>query len=195
MASVEGGERPAGGLEGLSIEGTPGRRVGEGIAAVLAALFALFNFFPPSGDAFAPLLIGPLSLLTCFHLLRRAFDRGPRLVVDAEGIVDRTSIVGGELRIPWEEIKDVATSASWGTVELEVRDPAALQSGAGFWRRTWMWLGRLRGKRTISVNPSLLGLSKGALRDRLAGALLHHERVQLGLAPVTRELEAGEIPE
>lgn len=90
-------EPEEGTFEDLVVPGTLERRVGEFGVAVLWALFCLMNFFPPSHQALAPWLFGPLGALASLHFMRRAFDRRPRLIVNTEGITDRTSLVGGSL--------------------------------------------------------------------------------------------------
>lgn len=87
--------------------GTLERRLGELGIGVLWALFCLMNFFPPSGQALAPWLVGPLSGLASLHFMRRAFDGRPRLVVDSEGVTDCTALVGGAgmVRRTWMKLQ------------------------------------------------------------------------------------------
>jgi hypothetical protein len=118
-----------GAMKDLVVSGSGERRLFEFGVGVLWALFCLLTFFPPSGHALAPWLTGPLSGLASLHFLKRAFDGRPRLVVDAEGVTDRTALVGGSLFVPWSDIVDV--SLEWGSwVSLVVRDLEVVQRRA-----------------------------------------------------------------
>ena len=170
-------------LDTLAGQGTAGRRLGEAGLALFFAFFGLIIGFPPSGTPLLPWVLVPiLSGLTSLHFLLRVFDRRARLIIDAEGITDRTSIGGGELRIPWAEVLSVSTSGWQSTVELQVRDPSALRQGVGPSRRLWMWLGHVFGKRSVSITPTLLGMNKKKLHESLDDGLLRFERSELGLA-------------
>lgn len=170
----------------FAIPGSATRRLGKFGMALILALFALMSVVPPSGQALLPWLTAPLSGLAAFHFLRRAFDGRPRLTVDSEGITDRTSLGGGEIHVPWRDVLGVSVSRGLGTVELTVRDPVAVRTSACLARRLWMRLGHMLGKRTITITPTLLGVGKEALRDRLDANLLEFERRELGLrAPRT----------
>jgi hypothetical protein len=183
--------------EDLVVEGSVERRLGEFGVGVLLAFFCLMNFFPPSGQALAPWLVGPLSALASLHFMRRAFDRRPRLIVDSEGITDRTALIGGSLFVPWSDIMDV--SVRWkGGVSLVVRDLGAVQRRAGIIRRVWMRLERALGVRTVPIMLTLLGVGKQELKDRLDARLLQYERRELGLSaspPRLSEPGEGRVPE
>ena len=178
----------------FSVPGTVGRRLGEFGVGLLWALYCLMILFPPSHQTFMPWLTAPLTGLASFHFIRRAFDGRPRLIVDKKGITDRTSIVGGALHVPWEDVLSVSVSRFWGTVDLEVRDLAHVRRRASVLRRAWMLFGRLLGRRAISVSPTLLGLGKMELKERLDAGLLEFERSQLGL-PATAARLRGQGPE
>lgn len=177
-------------LEPLVVEGTLGRRLGEFAVAVSFTVFGLLSAFPPSGEYLLPWLVIPASVLGALHYFRRAFDRRPRLVVDAEGIIDRSYVAGGEIRIPWAEVLSVEPVRDSGAVELSVRDPAALRARAGLPRRAMMLFERLFGKRTVTISPMLLGMGPDQLRERLDAELLRFERRQMGL---DGEADAGAI--
>lgn len=187
---MEGVERPRP-LE-FSVPGTMGRRLGELGVGVLWALYCLMILVPPSGQSFYPWLTAPITGLASLHFIRRAFDRRPRLIVDAEGITDRTSILGGALRVPWKDVLSVSVSRLWGTVNLEVRDPARIRREAGLLRRAWMLFERLLGQGEIAVSPTLLGLGRVELKERLDAALLDFERKQLGFTATAARLEGPE---
>ena len=165
----------------FEVPATASRRAGEFAVGVLMALFCLMSVFPPSGEYFLPWLMAPFGAIASLHFFRRVFDGRPRLVVDEEGIVDRTALIGGELRLPWAEILSVSASGLRNTVDLTVRDPPTLGRMCGFWRRVGLRLGRLIGRRSVSINLTLLGFTKGKLKERLDDGLLRFERTQLGL--------------
>ena len=180
-----------GAVEDLVVAGSVGRRIGEFGIGVLWALFCLMNFFPPSGQALAPWLIGPISALVSLHFVRRAFDGRPRLIVDSEGITDRTALVGSSLFVPWSDIVDV--SLRWGSgVGLIVRDPAAVRRRAGISRRVWMRLEQALGVRTVPILLPVLSVGKRELKKRLEAGLLQFERRDLGLSASHRLPEAEE---
>lgn len=183
-------EPDGGGAHGLTVPATLERRLGEAGVGALWALYAFLNVFPPSHERFAPWLVIPLCVLASLHFFARAFDGRPRLMMDDEGILDRTSIAGGQLQIPWQDILGVTASRWRGTVEVEVRDFEELCRHTGLRRRTALRLGALLGKRTVSITPTLLGLSREQLRERLDAGLLRFERSSLGLGP-----EAPRLPE
>lgn len=180
---LDGGDPP-----GLTVPATMRRRLSEAGMGVLWALYAFLNVFPPSHEHFAPWLVIPVCLLSSAHFLARAFDRRPRFTMDPAGLLDRTSIAGGQLQIPWRDILSVTASRWRGTVEVEVRDFEELCRNAGLRRRMALRLGALFGKRTVSVRPTLLGLSREHLRERLDAELLRFERSSLGLGPEPAQL-------
>lgn len=177
-------------LRDLVVPGSLERRLGEFGVGVFWALFCLMNFFPPSGQALAPWLVGPLSALASLHFFRRAFDGRPRLVVNSEGVTDRTALIGGSLFIPWSDILDVAVKKGGG-IGLVVRDLEAVQRRAGVIRRMWMKLEAVLGVRTVPIMLTLLGVGKRELKNRLDAHLLQFERGDLGLetAPRLRQSE------
>lgn len=175
----------------LTVPATVRRRLSEVGVGALWALYALLNVFPSSHEGFAPWLVGPFCVLASLHFLARAFDPRPRLVVDGEGIWDRTSIAGGQLHIPWHDILGVTVSKWRGTVEVEVRDFDELCRTAGLRRRIALHLGALFGKHTVSIVPTLLGLNREQLRKRLDKGLLEFERTALGLSPEAPSLPGG----
>lgn len=167
--------------EDLIVSGSPERRVVEFGIGVLWAIFCLLTFFPPSGQSLAPWLTGPLSALAGLHFIRRAFDGRPRLIVDSEGITDRTALIGGTLFVPWSDVVDV--SLEWGGwVNLVVRDLDVVQRRAGIMRRVWMKLGRALGVRTVPIMLPMLSVGKPELKRRLDAGLLVFERGELGLS-------------
>lgn len=165
----------------FNVPATVGRRLAELGVAALWGLFTLLDIFPPSHEKI-PLIVILVSAATSLHFLARALDGRDRLTVTEEGILDRTSIVGGDLFVRWDEVTDVRASRSrW--VELQVSDLDAVAERAD-WRRRWaIRAARLIGKKTITIMPVLLGLNGIELGRRLDDGLLVAERKQLGLPP------------
>lgn len=155
----------------------------------LWGLMTLMSLFPPSHEYVASWLMAPFVAVVCLHFGRRAFDRGPRLQIDAEGITDRTSILGGPLRISWDEVAGVSCSRWLNAVEVHLRDPASFKTRLGIGRRVEMLLNRLVGKRSLVLSLTLLGVGKRAVAERAEYALLNAERRELGLVR-----GAGQLP-
>jgi hypothetical protein len=162
---------------------SPLRRLGEFGLGSFWAFFLFSSLFPPSGNYLFPWLTIPFGALASFHFIRRAFDPSPRLIVDSFGVTDRTSFFGRELRVPWEQVTGVSVSKLNGVIEIEVRDLRELNAQASFGRRFELLFRRLRGKKTIGIGPSMLGLRHDEIGRRIDSALLGFERAQLGLSP------------
>lgn len=169
------------GESGMVMLGPGNHRVAEFGLSLLLGLFTALSAFPPSGEYFAAWLTIPTFALASIHFLRRSFDPVPRLTMDAEGITDRTSILGGALRIPWSQIRRVSVSWWHNGVQLEVGDLDALQQDAGVRRALGIRLARLVRKETITLDTTLLGISRSELRGRVAAALDRYERESIGL--------------
>lgn len=183
-------EPEEGALKDVIVPGSLGRRLGEFGLGILWALFCLMNFFPPSHHAMAPWLFGPLGGLASLHFVWRAFDRRPRLVVNSEGIMDRTAPLGGSLFIPWSQVLEVSAGRYGGRVSLLVRDPAAVWRQAGVMRRLWMKLGAVLGLRAVPISVTVLGL-----KERLDSGLLEFERRELGLGSGRRPSPSRQLPD
>jgi len=177
----------------FEITPSPFRRLGEFLFGSFWSLFTLLTLFPPSGDSFLPWLTVPLGALASFHFLKRGFDARPRLVVDSKGVLDRTSVFGRELHVPWQEIREVSVSKLNGVVLLHVRDLRALYSHATLGRRFELWVRRLRGFRSVGIGPTLLGMKHSEIGRRIGDALVDYERAELGLAPESTE-DREQIP-
>ena len=173
-SGVRAGDHP------LEASASPLRRLGEFALGLLWALFIPLVLFPPSGITFLRWLMFPIAGLTSLHFLRRAINPSPRLVVDLTGITDRTSIFGKELRIPWEHVHAVTVSKLDGNVYLELKDLRALRKCASPGRRFELFIRRLLGKTAIRIGPTMLGISKRDLGQRIEAAHFQYERAQLG---------------
>jgi hypothetical protein len=89
------------------------------------------------------LLLHSLGLMACtffafamFAMLRRLAFRGPGLVLDAEGMIDRSSDMGLG-RVRWDEISEirVTQSAERRFLTVIVRDPAKFIARGGWAHR------------------------------------------------------------
>jgi hypothetical protein len=179
-------DRPVGEpTEPVVVRASIERRVVEVGFAVFWALMCLGELFPPSGEALAPWMLGPLLGLVSLHFLQRAFDRQPRLIVDSEGVTDRGGPFGTSLFIAWSEIVDVSLSPG-SPVGLVVRDVAEVQRRAGVIRRIWMKLDRAVGLRTVPIRLPVLSGGKPELKKQLEAGLLQFERRELGLSASPR---------
>ena len=167
--------------------------VRRGLAFALGSIFLLYLLFllliVPATDSFLLSWILPSAkALISLMFFRRAFDTRPSLVLSSRGIVDRTSIVGGELLIPWNEVRGIEISPILQVLEVTVRDLDRIRKNTGWIRRIWMLLGRPLGKNKISVNPMMFSLKVGELKDQMEAALFNHERVRLGFPSETSRL-------
>lgn len=174
----------------LVVEATWARRILElGLGAVQAIGCLLLVLL---AIRVSPLLLPFAAILAfvSFQFFQRAFDVRPRLIVDSDGITDRTAAGSGPICIPWSEVLRV--SGSWGgTIELEVKNPKWLRTRVGMARRVGM---TLLGKRTFSVAPALLGISKSELQEQIARELGEFELRELGMKAEVPKLgdELGE---
>jgi hypothetical protein len=170
---------------------TPTRRsrVGEFVFGLFyALLLALAVVFPLSGFHKYLWFTLPVFFLASVRLLMRSLDSSPRLEVDSSGIIDRTSIFGGEFRVPWEDVLEVAVR--WRGVELVIRDLRELQRRSGFERRIEILIRRLFGSKTILISNTLGGTPPELLAEVLQASLDMFERTQLGLSPEPPTLAA-----
>ena len=152
------------------------------MAAVFFFFFFVMTLVDPFGPEFLQWIAPVVMAINGLHFLRRATDSRPRLVLDSEGIRDRTSIGAVELFIPWNEVSGIQISPGRRTVELGVRDVARIRRNTGWIRRIWMLVGGLAGKRTISISPGLSGLKKQDFADLIETALLAYEGSQLEIS-------------
>jgi hypothetical protein len=167
----------------FQISAGPVRRVGEFCTGLAWSLFLVFLMVPPSGHSFLPWLTVPLGALGTFHFLRRAFDSAPRLVVNAEGITDRTSLLGKEISIPWNQVAGVTIGRMNGGVFLQIRDLRALIPKASLGRRIEILFRRLFRKNWVRITPTMLGIRYDELGRRIEFALFESERIELGFTP------------
>lgn len=163
----------------FTIPATTGRRIGELAFGAAMGVESLLWLSLPSHVPTYPWLFVPFFALLSVHFVVRAFDPRPRLTVDADGITDRTALILGPLRIPWEDVVDISTPQLTGSVEIAVRESAEIEKKAGPVRRLWMSVRRLAGRRTISIKPTFLGLKRHELEGRLKAALYEFEHAQI----------------
>lgn len=163
----------------LVVRATLTRRLGElGIGALFAAITTGMIVGPAPSPSMRRAFV-TFCGLGAVHFLGRALDRRPRLVLDGEGVTDRTSMIGGALRVEWSEVTGVATLGLSDTVRLQVRDWKTLRRRAGPVRRLWMWITRLLGRDSIAISPAFLGMNQRELGRRVEDALFRFERAQV----------------
>ena len=168
-----------------------GKRWGEfGAAAFFLSYFVLALFDPVGAGLIRWLLTGAMGFNGLFFL-RRALDSRPRLILDEGGITDRTSLSGSALFIPWAEVEAVQPTIGKKMVEVRVRDLDQTRRRAGWFRRRWLGLRRLWGKRTVSIFLGMLGVEKEDLSGMIEDGMLAHERRELGFSAAALELEPG----
>ena len=170
-----------------------GKRWAEFGAAAVFLLYFVLSLFDPVGSGLSRWLLTGAMGFNGFFFLRRALDRRPRLLLDAEGITDRTSVSGSTLFIPWSEVEDVhSTIGKRGYLEVRVRDLDQTRRRTGWVRRSWLGLRRLMGKRSVSIFIGMLGVEKKDLSRMLEDGMIASERKELGFSGDPLGVESGE---
>ncbi|MGD2122993.1 MAG: hypothetical protein PVJ76_14665 [Gemmatimonadota bacterium] len=165
-----------------------GKRWGElGAAAFFLFYFALTLLDPVGSGLLRWLLTGAMGF-NGFFFLRRGLDPRPRLLVDAEGITDRTSFSGSTLFIPWTEVEAVQPTIGKKMLEVRVRDLDQTRRRAGWVRRVWLGIRRLWGKKTIPIFIGMLGVEKDQITDLIENGMVAQERKELGFSAAPLEL-------
>ncbi len=87
----------------------------------------------------------------------------PLLEWDSEGLTDRTSLIGGDLFVPWSQISSVTTSSLHSGVRLNlVANADCLRSaGPGRWLQARM--NRARGFSGIEISPTFTAIDYTSL--------------------------------
>ena len=164
-------------------------RVVEFVYGLFYALILALAVVSPLSGSFEHLWFTlPVFSLLAVHFIMRSLDSSPRLEVDSSGIIDRTSMFGGELRVPWEDVLEVVVRRRG--VELVIRDLRELQRRSGFERRIGILILRLFGSKTILIANTLGGTPPELLAEALQASLDRFERTQLGLSPEPPTLPA-----
>jgi hypothetical protein len=154
--------------------------LGFGALNLLISLLLFIDLFVSRGGGWLlPLLMGYIGV----HFVRLAFDARPRFQVDEGGIIDRTFMGGGELRIPWEMVREVRVTGLGGALHVDVLEDAKLWRGAGWPRNLVLRLESLLGKRSVQVMAGSHLPNRSQVKDLLEAKLLAHERKQLGFEP------------
>ena len=160
-----------------------------------AAAFFLFYFvltlFDPVGSGLIRWLLTGAMGFNGFYFLRRAADPRPRLILDRQGIVDRTSVSGSTLFIPWTEVEGIQPTISRKMVEIRVRDLDQVRKDTGWVRRFWLGIRRLWGKKTIPILTGMLGLEKSELSQLIERGMIAQERRELGFGSDRVALDSG----
>lgn len=168
-----------------------GRRWHEFGAAAFFLFYFVLTLVDPVGSGLIRWLLSGAMGFNGFFFLRRALDPRPRLIIDWEGITDRTSLTGSTLFIPWSEVEAVQPTIGKKMVEVRVRDLDETRRRTGWFRRSWLGLRRLWGKRTVSIFLGVLGLEKEELSKTIDVGMIASERKQLGFGPDHFGLESG----
>jgi hypothetical protein len=171
------------------------QRVESFVAGLLGLTLAALAVFSPSSFHAFRWTIGSLMGVLGLYGFRLALSSKPLFEMDSIGIVDRSSIGGGELRIRWDEMIDVRGSALEGTTVFHVRDRKQILRRAGWLRRIWMLPGIFSPRNTITLRPGKFGPRFEVLRERIQEALFEQERVELGLPPGSRLAPGKEGPD
>lgn len=158
-----------------------GRRGGEFAFGLVCALNCVFSISPPSGTSWYPWLLVPLFGAATIHFMRRAFSPEARIAWGPGGVTDRTSILEGELIIPWENILGISPGGWDRAVHVQIRDMRELRRHAGLSRKAGILLRTWVGRRTIRLSPFLLGVNRRELHEGLEDAFASYERRKLGL--------------
>ena len=95
--------------------------LGNGLAVLSLAFVSVAAGIPVRG-AVLSLIAGVLGGIGAFHMLRRAIGGRPVIEWDEDGFTDRTSLLGGELQIRWEDVKEVTVRRSNAGVRIEFED-------------------------------------------------------------------------
>jgi hypothetical protein len=169
------------------------RRLGEFCLGLSWAAYVALVIFPMDGLTFLRWVMLPIAGLSSLHFFRRAADSLPRLVVDSEGIIDRTSIFGKELRVPWAHVHSVSVSPN-GNCYLQLKALDTLREGASLGRRIELLVRRLLRKEEFRISATLLGINKFDLGEHIQKAHFQFERSQLGLGPLPVPAIGGESP-
>jgi hypothetical protein len=123
---------------------TPLRLLG---VILLAVLFAAFGAWLLSLGAVHTGVLGAFCLayfgLTAIHLLRLLGTRRPIVVLDSNGITDRSILLSVPF-VSWDEMTDFRHGRRWVTVD--VADPAAVRARIDLARRLLLALNRVFGR-------------------------------------------------
>jgi len=104
-----------------------------------------------------------LAWLSGGKLLSLGLRGVPLLEWDSEGITDRTSLIGGDLFVPWSQISSVSTTSLHSGIRLNFVPNAesASSSGAGRWLQAR--INQFRGFSGIEISPSFMAIDYRAL--------------------------------
>jgi hypothetical protein len=168
-----------------------GKRWGEFGAAAFFLFYFVLSLFDPVWTGLLHWLLTGAMGFNGFFFLRRALDARPRLELNRQGIMDRTSLSGSTLFIPWVEVEDVHPTIGKKMLEVRVRDLNQTRMRTGWLRRSWLALRRLWGKRTVSIFLGALGLEKEDLSRMIEDGMIASERRELGFSPDPLGVESG----
>ena len=155
---------------------TLGSRAIDLVVSGVMLLLAWSMIFPLSGGTTAfSLFLAGFFTLGGVHYLRRTVSGKPRLEWDEERLIDRTSMIGGDLEIPWSDVQEISVSKVNGGIHLHFIDHPSVDRGMGLGRRIQRVILRLRGIPGLEINPSFLSVDYRVLGATLERLLLDFE--------------------
>ncbi len=121
---------------------------------------------------------GPGALLLGWQI----FDRRPRLVIDSDGVFDRTIGIG---RIDWDDIESAHLNSTNGNdfICLVLRDPSLYVDQMSWLRRKLASANAALGFSSVTLNLSGITISPEEVLQLVTGYILKHQ--------ITREDEPG----
>jgi len=113
-------------------------------------------------DTVARILAGigiPFCAATAIYVGRRLFDPTPGLVLDEEGLIDRSNALGAG-RVRWSEIREIRVTQSMGQrfLTVVVDDPRKFIEAAGALRRPAVEANHRLAGSPINITPKTLRL-------------------------------------
>jgi hypothetical protein len=107
----------------------------------------------------------------------KIFDRKPGLVIDAEGIVDNSSLTAAG-RIPWEDIVGfkIYWVAGQKLLAIEVRDPQKYVKRGGTFKRMWNTANTKRAGSPIIITSNALQIEFDRLVSILTQSLSRYRK-------------------
>ena len=168
--------------------------LGGGLILLAAGIGGVLGLLTgATADIVSAILLGLITLVGGKLTLLGARGR-PLLEGNEDGLIDRTSHIGGELFIPWSDVDGVSTGRVHAGVRVELKENADCLRGLGLGRlvqRAFAWL---RGFRGIEIDPSFMQLDYRRLGRVLDELAIHHQVCRIresgGIADPDRVLQS-----
>ncbi|MDT8370175.1 MAG: hypothetical protein RQ745_13295 [Longimicrobiales bacterium] len=170
-----------------SLRPTIGRRlgfIGVGGVFLLLGIYGVVTGLPLIN------LFDLLFLLVGGKLTHLGVDSLPLLEWDEEGLIDRTSLVGEALFIPWSDIDSVSTGQIHSGVRLNLKRKPRCFTGLGPGRLLQRFVSWIRGFRGIEISPSFMRVDY-----RRLGHVLDELVIEAQMRELRESRPAGELPE